>query len=55
MGKTSKIVAPDWLADKLLSAMNFGVVTKDASFDFLRAVEPTSPKSINTNLKLDNE
>ena len=55
MGKTSKIVAPDWLADKLLSAMNFGVATKDASFDFLRAVEPTSLKPLNPNPKLDNE
>ena len=53
MGK-AKIVPPTWLAGKLLSAM-YGVATKDASFDFLRAVEPTSTKPINANLKLDNE
>ena len=54
MGK-AKIVPPTWLAGKLLSAMDLGVATKDASFDFLRAVEPTSTKPINANLKLDNE
>ena len=55
MGKASKITAPTWLADKLLSAMNFDAHTKDASFDFLRAVEPSLLKPINSNPKLDNE
>jgi hypothetical protein len=55
MGKASKIIAPTWLADKLLSAMNFDSTATDASFDFLRAVEPTTLKPINQNPKLDNE
>jgi hypothetical protein len=55
MGKASKIIAPDWLAGKLLSSMNFDGIPRDASFDFLRAVEPTSLKPTNQNPALDNE
>lgn len=55
MGKASKITAPAWLANRLLSAMNFDGQPKDASFDFLRAVEPTSLKPTNQNPTLNNE
>jgi len=55
MGKTSKIVAPDWLAGKLLLAMDPHENTRDASFDFLIAVDSSSPKLVDRNPKLDNE
>lgn len=55
MGKASKITAPTWLADRLLSAMNFDGTPRDASFDFLRAVEPTSRRLGINDPKLNNE
>ena len=55
MGKTSKFIAPDWLAAKLLLAMAPHEHARDASFDFLVAVDSSSPKLVDRNLKLDNE
>ncbi len=55
MGKASKIIAAPWLADKLLSAMNPSSGIKDASFDFLHAVEISSLNPVNQSPKLNNE
>lgn len=47
MGKTTKIIPTAWLAEALLSGMPSAVARqeRDASFDFLNAVEAPTLKS----------
>jgi hypothetical protein len=57
MGNTTRYTAPDWLTAGLLSAMPKGNVGKvrDASFDFLKSVEPSVPFTSETSISRDLE